>query len=66
MPGGFEEQQKGQCSWSEVNENESERRGSWRTPREPGNVGHCEDLGFTLSEVGSSGRGLSGRVIRSV
>jgi len=28
MPGGFEEQQEGQCSWSEVNENESNRRGS--------------------------------------
>lgn len=38
MPGGLEEQQ-GQCSWSEVNENESYRRGSSRVYKEPANVG---------------------------
>lgn len=58
MPGGFEEQQEGQCSWSEVNENGSNRQGSQRAHKEPENVSLSKDSGFTLSEVGSSFRVL--------
>lgn len=58
LPGGFEEQLQGQCGWSEVDENESNRRGSQRTCQ---NVDHCEGLGSPLREVGSPGEAWSGR-----
>lgn len=37
-----------------MNENGSNRQGSWRDHKEPENVSLCKDSGFTLSEAGSS------------